>query len=205
MDVRTIVVIGAGPTGRIIALDAMLAGYHVVLEDISRDALQKALAWIRQSLDGHVTLRKVRTGDRDGQDALLIASSSVEDAIRDADLIIEAVPEEMEMKLELFTIFDKFAKTGAIFASASSLPITDMSDMVVHRERCIGLRFSAPRPAQQQIELVPTPLTSDETVAACREVARRMGREVVVTKDEPHPADAADGASRSSQKNAAEA
>lgn len=205
MQVRTIAVIGAGPTGRVIALDALLAGYHVVLEDISRDALEKALAWIRQSLGGRETPGKVGAGDRDGEDVLLSSSSSVEDAIRDADLIIEAVPEEMEMKLELFTIFDKFAKPGAIFASASSLPTTDMSDMVVHRERCIGLRFSAPRPAQPQVELVRTPLTSDETVAACREVALRMGREIVVMKDEPWPAEAADGASRLREKNAAEA
>jgi len=110
----------------------------------------------------------------------------VQDAIRDADLIIEAVPEEMEMKLELFTIFDKFAKPNAIFASnTSSLSITDMSDVTVCRDRCIGMHFFNPVPKMKLLELVKTPFTSEETLATCREVGRRMGKEVVVVKDSP--------------------
>jgi 3-hydroxybutyryl-CoA dehydrogenase len=118
--------------------------------------------------------------------ALIFTASNVEDAIREADLIIEAVPEELEMKLELFTIFDKFAKTGAIFASnTSSLSITDFTDVTVSRDRCVGMHFFNPVPKMKLIELVRTPHTSDETVATCREVAGRMGKEVVLVNESP--------------------
>jgi len=182
MEVKTIVVIGAGPTGCDIAYAAVLGGYVTVLEDLCPEALEKAVAYIRQLLDRRFMLGEAESGIRGPDRALLSTASEVQEAIRDADLIIEAVAEEMEMKLELFTIFDKFAKPGAIFASASSLSVTEMSDLVVHRERCIGLRFSTPALRPLRLELVRTPFTSEETVAACREVARRLGREVVAIK-----------------------
>jgi 3-hydroxybutyryl-CoA dehydrogenase len=186
MDVKTITVIGAGTMGRGIAYASAFGGYQTVLEDISADMLSKAVGWIKQAFDEGVTRGKVDPAIRDKALPLISTSSKVEDAIRDADLIIEAVPEEMEMKLELFTIFDKFAKPGAIFASnTSSLSITDMSDVTVHRERCVGLHFFNPVPKMRLIELVKTAFTSDETVAACREVARRMAKEVVVIKESP--------------------
>jgi 3-hydroxybutyryl-CoA dehydrogenase len=186
MEIKTIAVIGAGTMGRGIAYAALFGGYRTVLEDISPEMLHKASAWIRESFDEGVKRGKVDAAVRDRALPLLSTASKVEDAIRDAELIIEAVPEEMEMKLELFTIFDKFAKPGAIFASnTSSLSITDMSDVTVHRERCVGLHFFNPVPKMKLIELVKTPFTSEETVAACREVAQRMGKEVVVIKESP--------------------
>jgi 3-hydroxybutyryl-CoA dehydrogenase len=123
---------------------------------------------------------------RDRASSLISTASSVEGAIRDADLIIEAVPEEMEMKMELFTIFDKFAKPRAIFASnTSSLSISDMADLTVSRERCIGMHFFNPVPKMKLIELVKTPLTSQNTVDVCMEVGRRMGKEVVLVQESP--------------------
>jgi 3-hydroxybutyryl-CoA dehydrogenase len=184
MDVKTIAVIGAGTMGRGISYVAAYGGYNTVLEDVSRRMLEHAVAWIRCSFEEGVARGKVEPGVRDKALSLLITARTVEDAIRDADLIIEAVPEELEMKVELFTIFDKFAKTGAIFAStASSLSITDFTDIVVSRERCVGMHFSDPVPKMKLIELVRTPYTSDETVDACREVARRMGEEIVVVRE----------------------
>src|SRR6266699_1588139 len=181
MDVKTIAVIGAGTMGRGIAYAAAFGGYTTVLEDVSRQVLEQGVAWIRQSLEEGVARGKVEVGVRDRSLSLISTANNVENAIRDADLIIEAVPEELEMKLELFTIFDKFAKAGAIFASnTSSLSITDFTDVTVSRDRCIGMRFFNPVPKMKVIELVRTPHTSDETIAACREVARRMGKEVVV-------------------------
>ncbi len=89
-------------------------------------------------------------------------------------------------ELELFTIFDRFGKAGAIFASnTSSLSITDFTDITVSRDRCIGMRFFNAVPKMKVIELAQTPDTSDETVAACREVARRMRKEVVVINEAP--------------------
>ena len=186
MEVKTIAVIGAGTMGRGIAYAAVCGGYSTVLEDISREMLAKGVASIRQAFDEGVTRGKLEPGARDKAMALISTSSKVEDAIRDADLIIEAVPEEMEMKLELFTIFDRFAKPGAIFASnTSSLSITEMSDVTVHRERCVGLRFFNSVPKMKLIELVRTAFTSDETVAACQVVGRRMGKEIVVLEESP--------------------
>jgi len=186
MGVKTIAVIGAGTMGRGIAYAAAFGGYNTLLEDISRPMLEQAIGWIRQSFDEGVAKGKVEAGLRDKALSLISTASKVEDAIRDADLIIEAVPEELEMKLELFTIFDKFAKTGAIFASnTSSLSITDFTDVTVSRDRCIGMHFFNPVPKMKLIELVRTPHTSDETVAACREVAGRMGKEVVIVIEAP--------------------
>ncbi|MFI5058627.1 MAG: 3-hydroxyacyl-CoA dehydrogenase family protein [Candidatus Acidiferrales bacterium] len=186
MEVKTIAVIGAGTMGRGIAYASALAGYHTVLEDISEARLEQAIGWIRKALDEGVSRGKVEPVNRDAAMKQLTTASNVEDAIRDAELIIEAVPEEMEMKLELFTIFDKFAKASAIFASnTSSLSITEISDVTVYRERCIGMHFFNPVPKMKLIELVKTPLTSEETVKTCLHVGRRMGKEVVVVRDSP--------------------
>jgi 3-hydroxybutyryl-CoA dehydrogenase len=186
VEVKTIAVIGAGTMGRGIAYAAAYGGYNTVLEDVSRHVLENAVGWIRQSFDEGVARGKVEAGVRDKALPMIATASNVEDAIRDAELIIEAVPEELEMKLELFTIFDKFAKTGAIFASnTSSLSITDFTDVTVSRDRCVGMHFFNPVPKMKLIELVRTPQTSDETVAICREVARRMGKEVVLVREAP--------------------
>ena len=186
MSVKTIAVIGAGTMGRGIAHAAAFGRYNTVLEDISRPMLEQAVAWIRQSFDEGVAKGKVEASVRDKALSLISTASNAEEAIRDADLIIEAVPEELEMKLELFTIFDKFAKTGTIFASnTSSLSITDFTDVTVSRDRCIGMHFFNPVPKMKLIELVRTPHTSDATVAACREVAGRMGKEVVIVNEAP--------------------
>jgi len=186
MVVKTIAVIGAGTMGRGIAYAAAFGGFNTVLEDVSRHVLEQGLGWIRQSFEEGVACGKVEASVRDKALSLITTASTVEEAIRDADLIIEAVPEELEMKLELFTIFDKFGKAGAIFASnTSSLSITDFTDITVSRDRCIGMRFFNPVPKMKVIELARTPHTSDETVAACREVARRMGKEVVVVNEAP--------------------
>jgi 3-hydroxybutyryl-CoA dehydrogenase len=186
MNVKTIAVIGAGTMGRGIAYAAAFGGYATVLEDISRPRLEQAVSWIRKAFEEGVARGKVETAVSDKALALISTASNVEDAIREADLIIEAVPEELEMKLELFTIFDKFAKTGAIFASnTSSLSITDFTDVTVSRDRCVGMHFFNPVPKMKLIELVRTPHTSDETVATCQEVARRMGKEVVLVNEAP--------------------
>jgi len=106
-EINAIAVVGAGEIGREIALAALLAGYRTTLEDVSESRLRGAAAWIaeRAALDAAALSR-------------LILATEVESAVREADLLIEAVAEEMEMKIEMFTIFDKFAKPGAIFASS---------------------------------------------------------------------------------------
>jgi 3-hydroxybutyryl-CoA dehydrogenase len=185
-EIKTIAVIGAGTMGRGIAYAGAFGGYTTVVEDISPQMLEESVRWITKSFEEGVARGKVGAAVRDRALSLITTANSVQDAIRDADLIIEAVPEEMEMKMELFTIFDKFAKPHAIFASnTSSLSVSDMSDLTVSRERCIGMHFFNPVPKMKLIELVKTPLTSQNTVDVCTEVGRRMGKEVVLVHESP--------------------
>jgi 3-hydroxybutyryl-CoA dehydrogenase len=186
MQIKTIAIIGAGTTGGGIAYAAALGGYTTVLEEVSNSMLAEALSWIHESLDEGVQRGNLDPAARDAALARITTSQVVDEAIRDAELIIEAVPEELEMKLELFTIFDKFAKPNAIFASnTSSLSISDFSDIVLHRERCIGMRFFNPVPKMKLVEIIRTPYTSDETVTACVAVATRMGKETLVVNEAP--------------------
>jgi 3-hydroxybutyryl-CoA dehydrogenase len=185
-EINTIAVIGAGTMGRGIAYAAAFGGFTTVLEDISSQMLDESMRWISNSFEEGVARDKVDAKVRDRALSLITTVNSVQDAIRDADLIIEAVPEEMEMKMELFTIFDKFARPHAIFASnTSSLSVSDMSDLTVSRERCIGMHFFNPVPKMKLIELVRTPFTSQSTVDVCTEVGRRMGKEVVLVRESP--------------------
>ena len=158
-EIKTIAVIGAGTMGRGIAYAAAFGGYATVLEDISAANAGRKRALDCPSVRGRSGSRQSRRQRfATARIPLITPLTTVQDAIRDADLIIEAVPEEMEMKMELFTIFDKFAKPGAIFASnTSSLSISDMSDLTVSRERCIGMHFFNPVPKMKLIELVKNP------------------------------------------------
>ena len=177
MEVKTIAVIGAGTMGRGIAYASALGGFQTVLEDVSVSILDGAMGWIRGTFEEGVKRGKVDAAARDAALRRISISHVVDEAIRDAELIIEAVPEELEMKLELFTIFDKFAKPNAIFASnTSSLSISDFSDIVLHRDRCIGMHFFNPVPKMRLVEIVRTAYTSDETLAACCAVAHACRR-----------------------------
>lgn len=186
MDVRTIAVVGAGTMGRGIAYAAALAGYRTILEDVMAEKLEQGFAWIHKSFDEGVERGKVEPAARDAALKRIETAGSVEDASREGDLLIEAVPEEMELKLEVFTLFDKFAKPTAILASnTSSLSIAEMAAMTYRPELCVGMHFFNPVPKMQLIEVVRAPRTSDETIATCREVGRRMEKEVVVIQESP--------------------
>ncbi len=172
-EIHTIAVIGAGDEGREIALSALLAGYRTILEDASENRLERAAEWIANRTNVGAEAR-----------SRFVLASKIEEAVREADLIVEAVAEEMEMKIEMFTIFDKFAKPGALFASSSpSLSIAELAAVTFCPERCIGLRFVARAGKENALELVRTSKTSEETIARCREVGRRMGKEVMVVAE----------------------
>jgi 3-hydroxybutyryl-CoA dehydrogenase len=187
MLVNTIAIIGAGPTGRSIAYSSALGGFRTILEDVSDSVVNKTLAWIRDSFDEDVKRGSLDPASREAALSLISTARVVDEAIRDADLIIETVADELEMKLELFTIFDKFAKPNAIFASSTpALSISDFSDVVIARDRCLGMRFFNDDPKANVIEIVRTIHTSDETVATCIEVAHRMRKETVVVNEVPN-------------------
>jgi len=186
MEIKTIAVIGAGTMGRGIAYAAALGGYRTVLEDVSLEMLEQGTAYISQALEDGLARGKVTQEQKDKALVNLTTSRSVEDVCREADLLIEAVPEEMEVKLEIFTIFDKFAKPDAILASnTSSLSITEMASITFRAEKCIGVHFFNPVPKMKLLEIVRALETSEATLRACLEVGRRMGKEVVVIRESP--------------------
>src|SRR5437762_12042339 len=186
MEVKTIGVIGAGTMGRGIAYAAALGGYRTVLEDVMPENLANGTAWIKKALDEGVARGKVNADDSAAALARIETVSTVEAACRESDFLIEAVPEEMELKLELYTLFDKFAKPKAVLASnTSSLSVAEMAEMTYRPELCVGMHFFNPVPKMKLIEIVKAPKTSDETIAVCREVGGRMGKEVVVVKESP--------------------
>src|SRR5437588_1883055 len=186
MEVKTIGIIGAGTMGRGIAYAAAVGGYRTILEDVMPETLAKGVAWIKQSLDEGVQRGKLEASARDAALARIETSSSVENVCREADFLIEAVREEMELKLELFTLFDKFAKPQAVLASnTSSLSVAEMAEMTYRPELCVGMHFFNPVPKMRLIEVVRAPKTSEETIAVCRAVGGRMGKEVVVVKESP--------------------
>jgi 3-hydroxybutyryl-CoA dehydrogenase len=185
-EVHTIAVIGAGTMGRGIAHVAALGGYHTILEDLLPDALRKAESEIRANLDKAVELGKVSAGAADEAQSRLQYAGSVEEAAREADLVIEAVPEEMESKIEIFTLLDKICRPGTILASnTSSLGITEIASVTYRAPRCLGMHFFNPVHKMKLLEIVRALETDDNTLSTAVEVGRRMGKEVVVVKESP--------------------
>lgn len=186
MEIKTIAVVGAGTMGRGIAYAAALGGFQTILQDLNDSVLAGATAWIREAFNEGVKRGKVEGPDRDAAIARVRTSCSVKEAIREAELVIEAVPEEREMKLELFKVFDQCGRPNAVFASnTSSLSISDFTNTLINRERCIGMHFFNPVPKMRLVEIVRTPNTSDETVATCVNVAQRMQKETVIVHEAP--------------------
>jgi 3-hydroxybutyryl-CoA dehydrogenase len=185
-EVRTITVIGAGIMGRGIAHAAVLGGYRTILEDILPTALRKAETEIRANLDKAVEIGKVTKDAADTAFERLEYASSVEQAAREADLVIEAVPEEMESKIEIFTLLDKVSRPGTILASnTSSLSVTEIASVTYRAPKCVGMHFFNPVHKMKLLEVVRALETNDDTLAAAVEVGERMGKEVVVIKESP--------------------
>ena len=151
-----------------------------------RPPLRKAETEIRANLDKAVELGKVTPADAEQAFERLEYASSVEQAAREADLVIEAVPEEMESKLEIFTLLDKVCRPTTIIASnTSSLSITEISSVTYRAPKCVGMHFFNPVHKMKLLEIVRALETDDETLAAAVEVGKRMGKEVVVIKESP--------------------
>jgi 3-hydroxybutyryl-CoA dehydrogenase len=184
--VQTIAVIGAGIMGRGIAHAAALGGYRTILEDLLPTALRKAESEIRANLDKAVELNKVTAADADAAIRRLQFAGSVEAAAREADLVIEAVPEEMESKIEIFTLLDKICRPATILASnTSALSVTEIASVTYRAKKCLGMHFFNPVHKMKLLEIVRALDTDDETLAAAVEVGKRMGKEAVVIKESP--------------------
>ncbi|MFL6437765.1 MAG: 3-hydroxyacyl-CoA dehydrogenase family protein [Terriglobales bacterium] len=184
--VKTIAVIGAGIMGRGIAHVAALGGYRTILEDIVPASLRKAESEIRANLDKGVELGKLEKSAASAAFSRIHFAGSVEEAAREADLVIEAVPEEMDSKIEIFTLLDKICRPGTILASnTSSLSVTEIASVTYRPQKCVGMHFFNPVHKMKLLEVVRALETDDETIEAASEVGRSMGKEVVVIKESP--------------------
>jgi 3-hydroxybutyryl-CoA dehydrogenase len=184
--VETVAVIGAGIMGRGIAHAAALGGYRTILEDLLPHALRRAESEIRTNLDKAVELGKVTAPEANAAFERLEYAGSVDEAAREADLVIEAVPEEMESKIEIFTLLDKICRPTTILASnTSSLSITEIASVTYRARKCLGMHFFNPVHKMKLLEVVRALETDDDTLATAVEVGRRMGKEVVVIKEAP--------------------
>ena len=184
--IKTIAVIGAGTMGRGIAHVAALGGYRTVLEDVLPAALRKAQDEIHRNLDKAVELEKVSSDKAKAALNLLEYAGSPEEAAREADLVIEAVPEEMESKIEIFTLLDKVCRPETILASnTSSLSITEIASVTYRPSKCLGMHFFNPVHKMKLLELVRALETDEQTLLAAGDVGRQMGKEVVVIRESP--------------------
>ena len=185
-QVKTVAVIGAGIMGRGIAHVSALGGYRTILEDLLPNALRKAESEIRTNLDKAVELGKITAPDADAAFKRLEYAGSVEEAARQADLVIEAVPEEMESKIEIFTLLDKICRPDTVLASnTSSLSITEIASVTYRAKKILGMHFFNPVHKMKLLEIVRALETDDDALATAVEVGKRMGKEVVVIKEAP--------------------
>src|SRR5262249_26870389 len=165
--------------GRGIAHASALAGYRTTLEDLLPDALRKAQEEIRNNLDKAAELGKVTAADAGAAFSRLKFAGTVEEAARDADMVIEAVPEEMESKIEIFTLLDKICRPETILASnTSSLSVTEVASVTYRAKKILGMHFFNPVHKMKLLEIVRGLETDDETVATAVEVGKAMGKEV---------------------------
>ena len=186
MDVKTVAVLGAGTMGHGIAHAAMAAGYATVLYDVSQAPLDKGRAAIDAVIQKGVELGKVSADDAAAMRGRLRLSTVVADAVRDADIVIEAAPEKIDLKLALFGEVEAAAPAHAVFASnTSALSITEISAVLANPGRMGGMHFFNPVHRMKLIEVVKALDTTAETVAVMAAVSAKMGKETVLVKESP--------------------
>jgi 3-hydroxybutyryl-CoA dehydrogenase len=186
VTIRTVAVLGAGLMGRGIAYVSALGGYTTLLHDPSAEALQKASREIDATLEKGVATGKVTDADAVGARKRLSIASTLEHAVKEADLVIEAVPEDIALKVETFAAIDRLSPKHALLASnTSSLSITEMAAATTRPAQVVGLHFFNPVHRMKLLEIVRALETSDETIAACEDAGARMGKECVVVRESP--------------------
>jgi 3-hydroxybutyryl-CoA dehydrogenase len=182
-EIKSVAVVGAGLMGSGIAEAVAVAGLDVIVRDVDQAAIDRALERIEGSL-----ARAVKGGklENDGASEIRGRISLTTDlgAIRDADLVVEAVPEDENLKLSVITAVDAAVRPDAIIASnTSSIPITQLAHAVKNPERVIGLHFFSPVPVMNLVEIVVALDTSEATVTTAKAFAARLGKTPIETKD----------------------
>lgn len=181
---RKLAVIGAGLMGSGIAQVSAQAGWDVTLRDVTDAALTRGLDTVRASYDRFVAKGRLEGADADAALSRITTTTDL-DAVADADLVVEAVFENLEVKHEIFRELDKLVRDDAVLASnTSAIPITKIAAVTQRPERVVGTHFFSPVPMMQLCELVRGYKTSDETLATAREFAESVGKTcIVVNRD----------------------
>jgi len=180
----TVAVVGAGLMGGGIAQVSAVAGHRVILRDVTDDALDRGRAAIAKSLDRFVAKGNLERSAADQALARISTTTDLE-AAGEADVVVEAVFEDIEVKHEVFRVLDRVCREGAILATnTSAIPITRIAAVTERPEAVVGTHFFSPVPMMGLCELVRGFKTTDETLAAAREFAEGVGKTcVVVTRD----------------------
>ena len=184
--IKRVLVVGAGTMGQGIAQVTALAGYVTNLYDVEKERIDKAIANIKASTDKLVQKGKMLNEARSEMIGVLVASPDLEVASRDIDLVIEAAPEKMDLKVEVLAKVKAIAPAHAILGSnTSSLSVTEIGQRLGAGARTIGLHFFNPPPVMELLEIVKGLDTSEETVAKAQAIARRLGKTAIVVNDRP--------------------
>ena len=184
MVIERISVLGAGIMGRGIAYAAAVAGYDTTLYDASPAALEKGMAEARALMEKGVAAGKLPAEARDK--ARLASRNDLDGSVVEADLVIEAIPEDMKLKTETFARLDALTRAETILASnTSSLSITEMAGATKRPDRVVGMHFFNPVHRMKLLEVVRALETSDRTIEAVSVVGMRMGKEAVVVREAP--------------------
>lgn len=181
-----IAVLGAGTMGHGIAQTAAMAGHWVVLQDPAPEALGRGLERISANLQKGVERGKVTEEDKAAALDHLSGEPKLDAAVRNADVVIEAAPENLELKQKLFKTISVHAPTDAVLATnTSSLPVSTLAASAANPERVIGLHFFNPVHIMPLLEIVRGNQTSDRTLAIARELGAQMGKDCIVVRDAP--------------------
>jgi len=184
VEIKKIAVLGAGLMGHGIAqVAAQVAKYEVSLRDVRQEFLDKGMNMIQSSLQKFADKGKISEEEMNETLGRIHPTLDLKEAVADADLIIEAVPEKVEVKKDVFVETEKYAKEDAIMASnTSSFSITLLASTTRRPEKFCGMHFFNPPQLMKLVEVVRGAKTSDETVDAVVEAAKKMGKEPVVVK-----------------------
>ena len=181
--VNKITVLGSGIMGHGIAQVAATVGYNIVLRDIEQSFLDNAMKKIKWSLGKLVEKRKMSQNDADSIYGRITPVVDLKDALKETDLLIEAVPEDMELKKKVYADVDTYAEDKTLYASnTSTLPISEMASLTSRPSRFIGLHFFNPPQLMPLVEVIPGRLTDDHTVSISLDLIRNIGKEPVLCK-----------------------
>jgi 3-hydroxybutyryl-CoA dehydrogenase len=184
-EIRRVAVVGAGLMGHGIAQEFALAGYEVHINDLTEEKLEGALANIRANLDKHTELGWVDRERAKGVPERIYASTVLEEVVRDVDLVIEAVYEDLELKQEIFEALDGSCPEHTILASnTSSLMPSKIAERVRRVDKVLVAHYVNPPYLIPLVEIVPSHETSDETVGAVVDVLTRLGKRTVMVRKE---------------------